>query len=92
VLTLCSLTARLDKTEDRQLLLARKPAIIFSDESTHSYLRMEFNPNNNIVKLCLQGMIMEAKGNHEEAGKLFLQAWNEATNDFEKYLAAYYLV
>ena len=52
---------------------------------------MEFNPNNNIVKLCLQGMNMEAKGSHEEAGKLFLQAWNEATNDFEKYLAAYYL-
>lgn len=52
---------------------------------------MEFNPNNNIVKLCLQGMSMEAKGDHEEAGKLFLQAWNEATSDFEKYLAAYYL-
>jgi hypothetical protein len=53
--------------------------------------KMEFNPNNNIVKLCLQGMDMEAKGNHEEAGEIFLQAWNEATNDFEKYLAAYYL-
>ena len=52
---------------------------------------MEFNPNNNIVQLCLQGMDMEAEGNREEAGKLFLQAWNEATNDFEKYLAAYYL-
>jgi len=53
--------------------------------------QMEFNPNNHIVKLCLQGMDMEAKGNSEDAGKLFLQAWNEATNDFEKYLAAYYL-
>jgi len=52
---------------------------------------MEFNPNNHIVKLCLQGMNMEAKGNPEEAGKLFLQAWNEATNDFEKYLTAFYL-
>jgi tetratricopeptide (TPR) repeat protein len=52
---------------------------------------MEFNPNNNIVKLCLQGMDMEAKGNPVEAGKIFLQAWNEATTDFEKYLAAYYL-
>src|SRR5262245_9838491 len=52
---------------------------------------MEFNPNNNIVRLCLQGMDMEAKDLHEEAGKLFLQAWNEATDDFEKYLAAYYL-
>jgi hypothetical protein len=52
---------------------------------------MEFSPNNKIVKLCLQGMDMEAKGNHEEAGKIFLQAWNEATNDFEKYLAAYFM-
>jgi rifampin ADP-ribosylating transferase len=52
---------------------------------------VEFSPKNSIVRLCLQGMDMEAEGNREEAGKLFLQAWNEATNDFEKYLAAYYL-
>src|SRR5687768_2808214 len=52
---------------------------------------MEFNPNNPIVKLCLQGMNMEEKGKPGEASSLFLQAWNEATNDFEKFLAAYYL-
>jgi tetratricopeptide (TPR) repeat protein len=52
---------------------------------------MEFNPNNTIVKLCLQGMAMEEKGQPDEAIKLFLQAWNEATNDFEKFLAAYYV-
>ena len=52
---------------------------------------MEFNPNNNIVKLCLQGMSMEEKDKPEEAGKLFLQAWNEATNDFEKFLAAHFV-
>lgn len=52
---------------------------------------MEFNPNNPIVKLCLQGMDMEAKEQPEAAGRLFEQAWNEAANDFEKYLAAYYL-
>jgi hypothetical protein len=52
---------------------------------------MEFNPNNTIIKLCLQGMNMEGKGKPEEAGRLFLQAWNEATNDFEKFLAAYYV-
>jgi len=34
---------------------------------------------------------MEGKGNAEEASKLFLQAWNEATNDFEEYIAAYYV-
>ncbi|HKX84028.1 MAG TPA: NAD(+)--rifampin ADP-ribosyltransferase [Pyrinomonadaceae bacterium] len=52
---------------------------------------MEFNPNNGVIKLCIQGMGMEDKGEAEEASKLFLQAWNEATNDFEKYLAGYYV-
>lgn len=52
---------------------------------------MEFNPGNPIVKLCIQGMGMEEKGNLEEAGKLFLRAWNEAANDFEKFLAAYFV-
>nr|WP_277903973.1 NAD(+)--rifampin ADP-ribosyltransferase [Galbibacter pacificus] len=52
---------------------------------------MEFNPNNPIVKLCIQAMEMEGKGKTEEAYSLFLQAWNEATNDFEKFLAAHYM-
>jgi Rifampin ADP-ribosyl transferase len=52
---------------------------------------MEFSPNNNIVKLCLQGMAMEDSGKHAEAANLFLQAFDEATNDFEKFTAAYYI-
>jgi rifampin ADP-ribosylating transferase len=52
---------------------------------------MEFNPNNNVVKLCIQGMVMEEKGEPENASRLFFQAWNEATNDFEKYTAAFYV-
>lgn len=52
---------------------------------------MEFNPNNKVVKLCLQGMGMEEKGKAEEAGKLFAQAWNEATNDFERFISAHYV-
>lgn len=52
---------------------------------------MEFDPNNPIVKLCLQGMAMENKGNHEDARIIFLQAWNEATDDFEKFLAAHFV-
>ncbi len=52
---------------------------------------MEFNPNNNIVKLCLQGMGIEEKGKPEEASRLFLQAWNESTNDFEKFIAAHFV-
>jgi len=52
---------------------------------------MEFNPDNTIVKLCIQGMGMEEKGKPEKARKLFLQAWNESTNDFEKFLASYHI-
>ncbi|EFK34867.1 Rifampin ADP-ribosyl transferase [Chryseobacterium gleum] len=52
---------------------------------------MEFSPFNNVVKLCLQGMAMEENGMSEEAGRLFLQAWNEATDDHEKFLAAHYV-
>jgi rifampin ADP-ribosylating transferase len=53
---------------------------------------MEFNPNNNIVKLCLQGMGKEDEGKPEEAVELFLQAWKEAENDTEKFISAHYLV
>ena len=52
---------------------------------------MEFSPFNNVVKLCIQGMDMEEKGSLEDACKLFQQGWNEATNDFEKFLAAHYI-
>ncbi|MHB9143333.1 MAG: hypothetical protein ACYC25_15805 [Paludibacter sp.] len=52
---------------------------------------MQYDPNNNIVKLCAQGMDMEGKGKPEDAGRLFLRAWNEATNDFEKFTAAHYV-
>ncbi len=52
---------------------------------------MEFNPTNKVVKRCLQGMSMEDEGNPKEALRRFLQAFNEATSDFEKFLAAHYV-
>ncbi|RVU00969.1 NAD(+)--rifampin ADP-ribosyltransferase [Mucilaginibacter limnophilus] len=52
---------------------------------------MEFSPDNRIVQLCMQGMHLEEAGKYEEAGKIFLQAWIEATNDFEKFMAAWYV-
>lgn len=52
---------------------------------------MEFSPSNNVVKLCLQGLSLEEKGNTEEAGRTFLQAWNEATSDFERFIASYHV-
>src|SRR3954464_4329443 len=52
---------------------------------------MEFSPSNNVVKLCIQGMGMEDQGKSEEASRLFLQAWDKSTNDFEKYIASYFV-
>lgn len=50
---------------------------------------MHFDPNNHVIKLCIQGMDIE--GRPEEASKLFMQAWNEATNDFERFIASHYV-
>jgi len=36
-------------------------------------------------------MGMEEKDKPGEAAELFIQAWNEATNDLEKFIASYYL-
>lgn len=52
---------------------------------------MEFDTNNPVVKLCAQGMEHEGEGKKEEAVKLFMQAWNQATTDFEKFTAAHYV-
>jgi len=52
---------------------------------------MEFNPNKNVVKIYVQGIAIEEKDKPEEERRIFVQAWNEATNDFEKFTAAYYV-
>ena len=54
-------------------------------------MNIQFDPNNNIIKLCLSGMAMEDNGKPEEASMLFLKAWSEATNDFERFIASYYV-
>ena len=46
---------------------------------------MQFDLNNKVIQLCAQGMEMETKQKSGEAKALFLQAWNEAINDFEKF-------
>lgn len=52
---------------------------------------MEFSPNNPIVQLCIHGMDMEEKGKPDDAMLLFIQAWEQATNDFEKFTAAHHV-
>jgi tetratricopeptide (TPR) repeat protein len=51
---------------------------------------MNFDPENTVVKLCAQGMQAEAEGEIEEANACFKQAWEAATNDFERFIAAHY--
>lgn len=65
--------------------------IFAPDHVTKKQLTMHFSPTNPIVRLCIQGMALEDQHQPEEALKVFLQAWNEAGNDFEKYLTAHYV-
>ena len=52
---------------------------------------MTFDRNNPVVKLCLQGIGLERQGKTEEARPIFLQAWNDSTEDFERFLAAHHV-
>jgi tetratricopeptide (TPR) repeat protein len=49
------------------------------------------DPNNPIIQLCLEGMRAEGANRYADAHALFLQAWEEATDDFEACIAAHYL-
>jgi len=50
-----------------------------------------FDPNNKIVKLCAEGMAAEGQGEMAKAKNLFIQAWDEARSDFEKFTAAHFV-
>lgn len=52
---------------------------------------MGFDADNKVMQLCAAGMDKEGEGKAAEAAQLFRQAWNEATNDFEKCTAAHYV-
>ncbi len=52
---------------------------------------MEFSPNHPLIMLLMKGMHLNETGNAEEAAKTFLQAWNEAAEDFEKSISAWYM-
>ena len=52
---------------------------------------MLFDPQNPINQLCAQGMLLEGEAKPDEAAKLFMKAWDEATNTAEKFIAAHYV-
>jgi tetratricopeptide (TPR) repeat protein len=49
------------------------------------------DPENPVVKLCAQGMEYESKGTFEEASSLFMSAWTQSKDDFERSIAAHYV-
>jgi hypothetical protein len=51
----------------------------------------EVDPNNPIVRLCAKGMEFEGRGCLDEASQVFLNAWNESADDFERCIAAHYV-
>jgi tetratricopeptide (TPR) repeat protein len=53
--------------------------------------QMQFDPDNAVVRLCAQGMEMESNQKPDDAKALFLQAWDAASNDLEKFIAAHYI-
>lgn len=50
-----------------------------------------FDPTNDIIQKCMQGMALEEDGRIEETLELFNSAWNEAATDFERFIAAYHV-
>lgn len=49
------------------------------------------DPENPIVKLCARGMDHESKGDFEGASRVFLSAWGQSKDDFERCIAAHYV-
>ena len=52
---------------------------------------MLYDPQNKTVQRCAQGITLEGEGKGEVAAAIFRQAWDEATTDLEKFIAAHYM-
>lgn len=54
-------------------------------------METKFSPANAVIKLCMKGMALEDSGNAKDATETFQQAWHGATDDYERFIAAYHL-
>src|SRR5687767_6642710 len=52
---------------------------------------MFIDPQNTVVKLCASGMEQEMAGRPALAKQLYLEAWEKALTDTEKFTAAHYI-
>lgn len=53
--------------------------------------RYFMDAENPVIKLCVEGMALEARGHSEQAAIFFVQAWEIASDDFEASIAAHYV-
>lgn len=49
------------------------------------------DPDNPVVRLCVEGMKAEMEGRSDEAAILFMQAWGRRKVDYDACLAAHYV-
>jgi tetratricopeptide (TPR) repeat protein len=49
------------------------------------------DPNNPVVRLCAEGMELERAGRKDEAARIFAQAWEQSSDDFERCVSAHYV-
>jgi hypothetical protein len=58
---------------------------------TGGILANTIDPENRVVRYCTEGMEREQEGRHEEASRLFMLAWDQSTDAFERAIAAHYV-
>lgn len=51
----------------------------------------KFDPRNPIIQLCIKGIALEESGSFDDAIDVFYKAWDQISNDFEKFIVAYHL-
>ena len=49
------------------------------------------DPDNPIVRLCVEGMKAEMEGRTDEARQLFMQAWEQSKDDYDACISAHYV-
>jgi tetratricopeptide (TPR) repeat protein len=58
---------------------------------TGGILSNTIDPQNRVVRYCVEGMEKEQEGRHEEASRLFMLAWDQSKDAFERSIAAHYV-
>ena len=52
---------------------------------------MNLDPNNPVVRHCVAGVACESEHRFADALSLYMRAWNESSDDFERCISAHYV-